>query len=181
MDIMENVDCFYQHIVLGKIDKGKRYRGEKEATWLLHCHLQIFSLNSKQQVVLISDMGCEISWLIPDHLELLASHIVKDFYLDTERLIWIQYNPPWREMSECHAAKEFSQMIFQWQDGKASNLKWFDLSEEMHNTLKTNILKLESKPVLASISSPHLNINNHALISLPTQFQFYWQLRLGQQ
>lgn len=129
---MKNVDQFYQCKV-----SSPSYLPEKEAvTWQLRCYLQIFLDRSGEQMVLISDLGCEISWFIPHRLELLATQIVQEFGLDTDRLIWIEHNPAGvGTLDSSNLATELSQVLFHWEHGKASNPQWYDLSAEMVKTL----------------------------------------------
>jgi len=136
---MGNIDRFYQCSVA-----GQSYLSPKDTTiWQLRCHLRIFFHNSGEQIVLISDLGCEISWFVPHRLELLATQIVKDLQLDADRLIWIEHDPAGTEMlDKTPLGIELSQVIFQWQDGKATNPQWYDLSPELIAVLRREMLPL---------------------------------------
>jgi hypothetical protein len=136
---MGNIDRFYQCSVA-----GQGYLSPQDiAIWQLRCHLRIFFLSSGEQIVLISDLGCEISWFVPHRLELLATQIVADFHLNPDRLIWIEHDPAGTEMLDKTALGiELSQVIFQWQDGKATNPQWYDLSPQIIAVLRREMLQM---------------------------------------
>lgn len=133
---MKNVDQFYQCSV-----KAPSYlSGEEVVTWQLRCYVQIFFRSSGEQIVLISDLGCEMSWFVPQRLELLATQIVKEFKLDPDRLIWIEHDPAGiGTLDSSNLSTELSQVLFQWQEGRASNPQWYDLSLDMVTALRHEI------------------------------------------
>ncbi|HEY9644264.1 MAG TPA: hypothetical protein V6C57_27465 [Coleofasciculaceae cyanobacterium] len=101
--------------------------GENSATWTIRCHLRIFQQHSGQQIVIMSDLGCETSWFIPYKLEQLATQIVKEFQLNPDRLVWIEHDLFYAGRS---SGTKFSQVLFQWKAGKAINPQWYSLSDE---------------------------------------------------
>lgn len=133
---MKNVDQFYQCSV-----KAPSYLSTEETvTWQLRCYVQIFFRSSGEQIVLISDLGCEMSWFVPQRLELLATQIVKEFKLDPDRLIWIEHDPAGiGALDSSNLSTELSQVLFQWQEGRASNPQWYDLSLDMVTALRHEI------------------------------------------
>jgi hypothetical protein len=109
---MKTVDQLYQcHIA-----------GQNSGIWTVQCYLQIFHQQSGQQIVIVSDMSCETGWFIPYKLEQLASQILKEFQLNPDRLVWIEHDLFYAGQSSC---TKFSQVLFQWKDGKATNPQWY--------------------------------------------------------
>ena len=133
---MKNVDQFYQC----EVSAPSYLPGKEPVTWQLRCYLQIFLGSSGEQIVLISDLGCEISWFIPRRLELLATQIVQEFNLDPDRLIWIEHDPTGTGALDSHNLDtELSQVLFHWEGGKASNPQWYNLSPKIIKTLTRKI------------------------------------------
>jgi hypothetical protein len=114
---MKTVDCHYQCIVLG----------QTISFWQLQCHLRIFRLNSGQHVVVTAERNCEVGWFIPRKIEQLATRIVEEFELNTDRLIWIEHD---LDHDTRPIGSEFSQVMFQWSQNKASEPKWNPLDDE---------------------------------------------------
>jgi hypothetical protein len=114
---MKIVDCFYQCNVLG----------QTFGLWQLQCHLRIFRLNSGQHVVIVADRNCEVGWFIPHKLEQLATQIVQEFELNTDRLIWIEHD---LDYVNRQVGSEFSQVLFTWNQNKAFEPQWNDLDDE---------------------------------------------------
>ncbi|CAN1212258.1 Thioesterase [Tumidithrix helvetica PCC 7403] len=114
---MKIVDRPYQCNVLG----------ETFGLWQLQCHLRIFRMHSGQHVVVVSDRNCEIGWFIPYKLEQLATRIVQEFQLNPDRLVWIEHDLDYANRQIC---TEFSQVLFQWNDGKASDPQWHAIEDE---------------------------------------------------
>jgi len=101
--------------------------GQMSGTWQLQCHLCIFQSRSEVQTVtstdtvMITDMGFEMGWFIPYLIETLVNQIVSEFDLNPEKLVWIEhYSSDYRELN----ATDFSQVTFDWQNGKATNPQW---------------------------------------------------------
>jgi len=70
---------------------------------------------------MITDMGFEMGWFIPYLIETLVNQIVSEFDLNPEKLVWIEhYSSDYRELN----ATDFSQVTFDWQNGKATNPQW---------------------------------------------------------
>ncbi len=133
---MKNVDQFYQCSVTAP----SYLPGEETVIWQLRCYVQIFFRSSGEQIVLISDLGCEMSWFVPQRLELLATQIAKEFKLDTDRLIWIEHDPAGiGTLDSSNLSTELSQVLFQWQAGKASNPQWYDLNPDTVTALRHEI------------------------------------------
>lgn len=130
---MKIVDQFYQC----SVSVPSSVFPEEVMTWQLRCYVQIFFRSSGEQVVLMSDLGCEMSWFVPQRLELLATQIAKEFQLNPDRLIWIEHDPAGiGTLDSSNLGTELSQVLFQWEGGKARNPQWYDLSAEMVIALK---------------------------------------------
>jgi hypothetical protein len=114
---MKTVDQLYQCNVLG----------QNAGIWTLRCHLRIVQQHSGQQIVILSDMGCETGWFIPYKLEQLATQIVQEFQLNPDRLVWIEHDLFYASRLSC---TKFSQILFHWQNGRATNPQWYPLSDE---------------------------------------------------
>lgn len=101
-------------------------------SWQLQCRLRIFQSHTNVHTVMITDTGFEIGWFLPSVLEKLVDHIVKEFRLDPAQLIWLEhYTSGYRELSTA----DFSQVAFEWQNGKATNPQWLDIANEVAQAL----------------------------------------------
>ena len=98
---------------------------QESAIWQLKCHLRIIDREFGQQIAIVSVQNCEIGWFVPSQLEQLATHIVRMFQLDSDRLTWIE-----RDLH--HASRpintEYSEVGFDWHQGVATNPKWKEIA-----------------------------------------------------
>jgi hypothetical protein len=77
---------------------------------------------------MISDMGFEVGWFNPCVIEKMVDRIVQVFQLNPAQLIWLEhYAADDRKLS----AAAFSQVAFQWQNGKATNPQWLTIDPEV--------------------------------------------------
>lgn len=113
--------------------------GENFGIWQLQCYLQIFDAKHGQQIVIVSDMGCETGWFFPYKIEQLANKIVQKFQLERDRLIWIEHCPADTSRPKCSG---FSQVSFQWHEGKAANPQWRPIDEKLAATLNEELAQL---------------------------------------
>ncbi|PSB24117.1 hypothetical protein [Stenomitos frigidus] len=110
-------------------------------TWLLQCHLRIFQARTKVHTVLITDMGFEIGWFNPFVIEKLVDQIVQEFHLNPAKLVWIEhYASDYREFS----LAAFSQVVFEWQHGKATNPQWLSIAPEVAQALISEDVRLSA-------------------------------------
>lgn len=106
--------------------------GQVFGVWELQCHLRIFQPHSEVQAVMVSDMGCDTGWFIPYMIEKLVDQIVQEFHLDPAKLIWIEhYSSHFRKPS----CADFSQVTFDWWEGKARNPQWTSIAPEVAQAL----------------------------------------------
>ncbi|KGF72208.1 hypothetical protein DO97_11195 [Neosynechococcus sphagnicola sy1] len=113
--------------------------GQDGYVWQLHCHLRIFQQHPGHKIVMVSDRGCETGWFIPYKLEQLATRIVQDFQLNPDRLTWIEHDPNDGSRQDCI---EFSQVVFQWQDGKATDPQWRAIDDQLAALIIGEMLQL---------------------------------------
>ena len=95
--------------------------GHESAIWQLKCHLRIIYQQFGQQIVIVSVQNCEVGWFIPSQLEQLATHIVRTFQLDPDRLLWIERDPHYASRP---INTEYSEISFDWHQGIATNPQW---------------------------------------------------------
>lgn len=101
-------------------------------TWQLQCYLRIFQARTKVNTVVISDMGFELGWFNPSVIERLVNQIVQEFNLDPSKLVWLEhYSSDYRELS----VADFSQVAFEWQNGKATNPQWISIEPSVAQAL----------------------------------------------
>ncbi len=101
--------------------------GQLFGIWQLQCHLRIFQPHPEVQTVMITDMGFEMGWFIPYVVERLIEQVVNEFQLNPEKLIWIEHYTPHFKKPTC---TDFSQVTFDWEDGRVSNPQWAAISSE---------------------------------------------------
>lgn len=122
--------------------------GQESAIWQLKCYLRIIYKPCGQQIAIASVQNCEIGWFIPKQIEQLATHIVRVFYLNPERLTWIECDPH-------HASRpintEYSEVAFEWHQGIATKPKWKALSNESVASLVTETLLWRSNFLLPAL------------------------------
>jgi hypothetical protein len=94
---------------------------QESAIWQLKCHLRIIDREFGQQIAIVSVQNCEIGWFVPSQLEQLATHIVRMFQLDPDRLTWIERDPHYASRP---INTEYSEVSFDWHQGIATNPKW---------------------------------------------------------
>jgi hypothetical protein len=127
--------------------------GQVSETWKLQCHLRIFRARTNVHTVMITDMGFEIGWFNPFIIEKLVNQIVQEFELDPTKLVWLEhYASDYRELS----VADFSQVVFEWRHGKATNPQWLSIASEVAQALVTEDLGSslpEKKPMTASINA----------------------------
>lgn len=113
--------------------------GQVFGVWQLQCHLRIFQPHSEVQTVMVTDMGSEMGWFIPYLIEKLVDQIVREFHLDSTKLIWIEhYTPTFRKPS----CADFSQVTFDWHNGKATNPQWTAIAPQTAQALISENLLL---------------------------------------
>lgn len=93
--------------------------------WHLNCHLRIVQSQRTVQTVIITVMGFEIGWFYLFVVGKLVDQIVQEFHLDPVQLVWIEhYLADYRDLTQ----DDFNQVLFDWQDGKATNPQWVKIS-----------------------------------------------------
>jgi hypothetical protein len=115
--------------------------GQVFGDWQLQCRLRIFQPHPRTgaQTVMITDMGFEMGWFIPYVVERLIDQVVNEFHLNPAKLIWVEhYTPEFRKPTWA----DFSQVAFEWQDGKATNPQWFSITPEVAQALFSRDLQL---------------------------------------
>lgn len=115
--------------------------------WHLQCRLRIFQPHPDVQTVMITDMGFELGWFIPYLVETLVEQVVDEFQLDPSKLVWIEHYTPASRKPTC---ADFSQVIFEWQNGKAKNPNWVTISLE---TVQSFTAQPELQRVEANLAS----------------------------
>jgi hypothetical protein len=108
--------------------------GQVFGDWQLQCRLRIFQPHpyTELQTVMITDMGFEMGWFIPYIVERLMDQVINEFQLDPVKVVWIEhYTPEFRKPT----FDDFSQVTFEWQDGKAMNPKWFSITPQIAHAL----------------------------------------------
>jgi hypothetical protein len=113
--------------------------GQGSSIWQLHCHLRIFRAHTNVHTVVISDMGFEIGWFNPVVIEKLVDQVVQEFHLDPANLVWLEhYASDERSLNDA----DFSQVAFEWQNGKATNPQWLSITSEVAQALTSKNLSL---------------------------------------
>jgi len=116
--------------------------------WFLDCHLQIFQSSDQVQtvlakdIVLVTNMGFEMSWFIPNLTESLVNHVINEFNLDPQRLVWVEYYSlgDLKYHSDSNSTG-FSWVTFDWQEGKVTQPHWVPMSFQGLQTLIGQDLK----------------------------------------
>ncbi|GAB4375814.1 MAG: hypothetical protein Kow00121_22000 [Elainellaceae cyanobacterium] len=111
--------------------------GQVFGVWQLQCHLRIFQPHAEVQTVLITNMGFEMGWFIPYVIERLIDQIVKEFLLDPAKVIWIEHYTAAFRKPNC---ADFSQVTFDWFNGKATNPQWIAIAPETAQALTSERL-----------------------------------------
>lgn len=111
--------------------------GQVFGVWQLQCHLRIYQPHTEVQTVIITDLGLEMNWFIPYRVEDLIDQVVKEFHLDPAKLIWIEHYSPGFRKPTC---ANFSQITFEWQDGRATNPQWTAIAPETAQALMSREL-----------------------------------------
>lgn len=106
--------------------------GQVFGLWKLQCHLRIFQPHHEVQTVIVTDMGFEMGWFIPYLVEKLADQIVREFYLDPTKLVWIEHYTASFQKPTC---ADFSQVTFDWHNGQATNPQWTAIAPETAQAL----------------------------------------------
>ncbi len=129
--------------------------GHESAIWQLKCHLWIIHHQLGQQIAIVSVQNCEIGWFIPSQLEQLATHIVRTFQLDPDRLIWIERDPHYASRP---INTEYSEISFDWHQGTATNPRWKAIACESVESIsleeiiwKYNSFNFATSTALASV------------------------------
>ena len=113
--------------------------GEVSGTWQLQCRLRIFQARTNVNTVLITDTGFEIGWFNPFVVEKLVDQIVQEFHLNPAKLVWLEhYGSDDRELG----AAGFSQVVFEWQNGKAMKPQWLSIAPDVAQALIGEDLRL---------------------------------------
>ncbi|HEY9629332.1 MAG TPA: hypothetical protein V6C84_18675 [Coleofasciculaceae cyanobacterium] len=135
--MMKIIDQFYSCRMPGQIPG--RMPGQVSSTWELRCHLRIFRARTNVHTVLIADMGFELGWFNPYVIEKLVDQVVQEFDLNPAQLVWLEhYASGDRESKE----STFSQVAFEWQNGKAANPQWLSIDPEVAQALTSEDLRL---------------------------------------
>ena len=111
--------------------------GHESAIWQLKCHLRIIHHQFGQQFAIVSVQNCEIGWFIPFQLEQLATHIVRTFQLDPDRLTWIERDPHYASRP---ISTEYSEVSFTWYQGVATNPQWKAITNESIESISLQAL-----------------------------------------
>ncbi|MDX2228286.1 MAG: hypothetical protein NW220_01520 [Leptolyngbyaceae cyanobacterium bins.349] len=106
--------------------------GEVFGLWHLKCHLQIFKPHPEVQTVMITNMGFEMGWFIPYLVERLIEQVVKEFHLEPNKLTWIEHYTTTFKKPTC---ADFSQVIFDWTNGQATNPRWTAIAPQIAQAL----------------------------------------------
>jgi hypothetical protein len=114
----QEIDLVYQH----------RAIAQDSSIWQLQCHLRIISHQFGHQTAIVSPQNCEVGWFIPSQITTLATQIVQDFQLNSDRLVWIERDPHFHDRPIC---SEYSEVKFEWNQGIASNPQWKSVYSEM--------------------------------------------------
>lgn len=101
--------------------------GEVFGLWNLQCHLRIFEPHPEVQTVMITNMGFEMGWFIPYVVERLIEQVINEFYLDPQKVTWIEHYTPTFRKPTC---ADFSQVAFEWHDGQVLHPKWIAIAPE---------------------------------------------------
>ena len=114
--------------------------GQVSGVWQLQCHLRIFRSRTNVHTVMITDMGFEIGWFNPFVVEKLVDQIVQAFYLNPAKLVWLEhYASDYRDLS----VADFSQVAFEWKNGKATNPQWLSIAPEVAQSLINEEFRLQ--------------------------------------
>jgi hypothetical protein len=119
------------------IDQNYRFHLQSSlaADWFLDCHLQIFHCSNQSQtvlakyIVLVTGMGFEMGWFIPNLLESLVNEVVHQFKLDPQNLVWVEYYP--LDDPKYHQdlnSTGFSLVKFNWEVGKLRDPHWMPIT-----------------------------------------------------
>lgn len=106
--------------------------GQVFGVWQLECRLQIYFPHPEQQTVVISDMALATGSFIPYRVEHLANLIVEEFGLNPELVVWIEHYTSEFPKPSC---TDFSKVIFDWVDGKATNPLWVPIFADVAQSL----------------------------------------------
>jgi len=101
--------------------------GEVFGLWQLQCHLRIFKPHPEVQTVVITNMGFEMGWFIPYVVERLIERIIQEFQLNPQSVTWIEHYTPSFRKPTC---ADFSQVVFDWQNGRVFNPHWIAIAPE---------------------------------------------------
>lgn len=108
--------------------------------WKLKCRLRILQPHIDVQIVMISDMGFEMGWFIPSLVENLVDQVVQEFHLEPAKLIWIE---DYTSGSQPLTGTDFSQVTFEWHNGKAMHPRWSAMTPESVQQLVSRDLQLQ--------------------------------------
>jgi hypothetical protein len=134
------------------IDQNYRFHLQSPLAtdWFLDCHLQIFHSPNQAQtvltkyIVLVTGMGFEMGWFIPNLIEGLVSEVVHKFELDPEHLVWIEHYP----LNELQYYQDqnstgFSLVTFNWAAGKAKQPHWVSITcQTLRHLIGTDLEQL---------------------------------------
>lgn len=123
--------------------------GQESCTWQLHCNLRIFQARTNVHTVMIADTGFEIGWFNPYVVERLVNQVVHEFQLDPAKLVWLEYY----SSDDRTSTPTFSQVAFEWQNGKATNPQWLSIAPEVAQALISEDLVLLTEKALRSDST----------------------------
>ncbi|MFZ9739103.1 MAG: hypothetical protein ACO3EZ_13945 [Prochlorotrichaceae cyanobacterium] len=123
--------------------------------WFLDCHLQIFRshhplhtlINQNivyvRNIILVTNMGFEMGWFIPNLMETLVNSVVREFNIDPQSLVWLEHYPAGDpQYHQELTSTGFSLVTFEWQSGQATNPRWANVNyRDLLNLLGSEDLK----------------------------------------
>lgn len=88
--------------------------------WKLQCCLYICCSHPEQQTIIISNPRLESGQFASFLIDRLVEHIIKDFKLNPEIIMWIEHHTGSCEQS---TAMVFTHITFQWTEQRVRNLQ----------------------------------------------------------
>jgi hypothetical protein len=119
---MKTVDQIYSWSILGQAC-GSRF---------LQCRLRIFQPHPEVQTVIISEMGLVMRWLLPGLVGTFIDQIVQEFHLHPANVVWLER---YTAHTNPFAGDAFTQVTFDWYNGKTINPKWTAIPGQLAQAL----------------------------------------------
>lgn len=108
-------------------------------TWHLPCRLRLFQARTHVHTVLITNMAFELGWFNPSVIETMVDQVVQAFHLTPAKLVWLEH---YASDEPAISTAPFSQVVFEWQDGKATNPQWLAIAPEIAQDLVSETLRM---------------------------------------